>query len=187
MSNSSYIMLEYLALWPVIHFILIYIVSKINNKIDLLHNIYAIIYLDWLFVPFNYLIVSSVNFSWMLFLIFLCISLITTIFLHKKWHKNNNGSRQANYFIDKNGLTTEGWIHFIFMVVQASLVLTVLLSVPTSINFSYMIICLLAYIIGYMLIVKFVRKINLNSKAEMPFLIIGLIIVILRIVLYIIL
>jgi|GEM_PF-5612203 len=177
-------MLEYLALLPLVHFVIILIISKINRNIDLLFNIYAIIYLDWLFVPFNYLISLSVDFSWSVFFILIIISSIITIFLHKKWHTHNDGSRQSNYLIDKRGLTSEGWTHFIFMITQASLVLTVLISTPRSLNYIYMMLCLLAYIIGYLLIVKFVRKVKLNSKAEMPFLVIGIIVALTRIILY---
>ena len=177
-------MLEYLALWPVIHFLVIFIVSKMNRNLDLLKNIYAIIYLDWLFVPFNFFIAEGADFSWMLFSVFLTISLIATIYLHKRWHSINDGSRQANYLINKKGLTEEGWIHFIFMIVQTSIVMTVLLSASLSIYYIYMMICLLAYLIGYILIVKYVRRIRLVSKAEMPFLIAGLVVVLTRTIIY---
>jgi hypothetical protein len=180
-------MLEYLAFWPVLHFVVIFIISKIHNKLDLLFNIYAIMYLDWLFVPFNFFITSAAVFSWKLFFILLLISLIVIIFVHKKWQKNDDVSSKSKrirtYFIDKKGLTLEGWTHFVFMVVQAAIVITALLSFALSVKYIYALICLFAYLIGYLLIVKYIRK-DLNGRVEIPFVLLGIFAVIIRLIVY---
>ncbi len=175
-------MLQYLALLPVFHFIMLFTLSNIHETYGLMKSKYSIMYLDWVFVPFNYLIPLGVNFSLQLFSIIALIVFIVTVFLHMNWHSTRTD--QAHYFFNKHGLTQEGGVHFIFMTVQTALVITVLLSNPISPYYGLMLACLFAYLGGYILIVKYVRKVSLRSRAELPFLIVGIFVVIVRLIVW---
>lgn len=172
-------MLEYLALLPLLHFIVIAIISYSKKTLPLLRGIYAIMYLDWLFVPFNYFIAISVDFSWPLFLAFLFVSLVVLILLHKKWHSNLDRLKYGRFFFKKSGLTTEGWTHFVFMILESAIVVTGILSKAISTYYLYAMLSLLAYLIGYFVVVIFIWK-ELNSKTEVPFVILGIVAVIVR-------
>jgi hypothetical protein len=174
-------MLSLLALWPIVHFVVIYSVSKVNGTIAKLKGLYAVTILDWVFVPFNFLISYSISFNWKIFLLFMLLSLISISILHYKWHKIPIKPAETKFFTKNNGLTQEGRIHFIFMTVQAALVLTLLFSKAIYPAYYYTLVCLMLYIIGYLLIIKFVRRIRLISKVEFPLLIIGLVLLIIRI------
>ena len=63
-------MLWLLASLPIVHFFLLYAFSDIPTRRNLA-RMYAIAYLDWLFVPFNLLIPLSVDLSWDLFGVFI--------------------------------------------------------------------------------------------------------------------
>jgi hypothetical protein len=146
----------------------------------MLKGLYALTVLDWVFVPFNLLIAYSVNFSWTLFLICLFLTLIPVIYLHYKWHKIRQKPSETKYLTTDNGLTPEGWIHFVFMIVQLSLVATFVLSKAIYPYYYYALVCVSLYLVGYMLIIKFVRRIKVISKVEFPLVIIGLIVIIIR-------
>lgn len=82
--------------------------------------------------------------------------------------------------MDKKGLTPEGWVHFIFMSIEGALIFTALLSKSISFDYIYVMLSLLAYLVPYYLIVKFVRK-NRHIRPELPLILIGIIIVLARI------
>jgi len=172
--------LELLALLPVVNFLILYLVSKSKNTLHHLKNLYALTILDWIFVPFNYLIVHSVSFSWKLFLICTLIVIIPLIILHYKWHKLSKKPNKKKYLTTDKGLTAEGWIHFVFMAIQTSLVLTLILSKAIYPYYYYALACIALYIIGYLIILKLVRKIRMMSKVEFPLLLLGLIVLIIR-------
>jgi hypothetical protein len=174
-------LLQLFALWSIIHFVIIYSVSRFKNTLNSLKNLYAITILDWIFIPFNFLIAYSIDFSWTKFAIFIIISLIAISFLHYKWHKLQNKPDETKFFTSSKGLTVEGWIHFIFMTIQTSLVLTVIISKAIYPYYLYSMICLLLYFIGYLLIISLVRRIRLSSKVETPLIIFGIIVLIIRI------
>jgi hypothetical protein len=176
-------MLRYLALLPLLHFIIIAVISKLNKNLGLLKCIYAIMYLDWLFVPFNYFIAISVDFSWPLLLTFMAVSLAVLLLLHKKWHSNLDKLKYGRFFFNKHGPTPEGWTHFVFMLLESAIVVTAIFSAATSPYYVYAMISLLAYLVGYFVVVTFIWK-ELNSKIEVPFVILGIIAVIVRTAIY---
>jgi hypothetical protein len=174
-------MLELLVVIPFLHFALIYIASKLKGTTDKLWGIYAIKYLDWFFVPLNFLVPFAVIFNLKLFLISVGSSLFFIIVLHKRWKVIKDPKSPSKFFIGKNGMTIEGWIHFIFMCIQTSIIITVFVSVPiNSFYYILMLNCIAAYIVGYLLIIRYVRKVAIASKAEAPFLLVGLLLVVLR-------
>lgn len=176
-------MLRYLALLPLLHVIVIAVISKLNKTLGLLKRIYAIMYLDWLFVPFNYFLAVSVDFSWQLFFAFMLISLAVLILLHKKWHSNLGTLKYGKFFFKKKGLTAEGCAHLVFMILESAIVVTGIFSRATSIYYIFAMLSLLAYLVSYFVVVTFIWK-ELNSKTEVPFVILGIIVVIVRVGIY---
>jgi len=173
-------LLSLLAILPVINFVLLFLVSKSRRTLHMLKGLYALTILDWVFVPFNFLIPYSVIFSWKMFFICMLLSLVPMIILHYKWHKIRQKPSETKYLTTDKGLTPEGWIHFIFMIVQLSLVATFVFSKAKVPYYYYAIVCIMLYLVGYLIILKFVRRIKAISKIEFPLLIVGLIILIIR-------
>ncbi len=180
-------MLQLLSLWFIVIFSAVLIISIKTNRIWLLKKNYAFLYLDWLFVPFNFLIPYSLVFSWKLFFVFLVVSTIVVIFLHNKWHQLKEVPNEMKYFVSDKGITLEGKLHFVFMTIETAIVLTALFSRATTHYYVFMMLCLLIYLISYLLIVRFVRHMKLRSKPELPFLLLGLISLFVRISIYILL
>jgi|WetSurMetagenome_2_1015567.scaffolds.fasta_scaffold17251_2 hypothetical protein len=171
-------------LLPVISFILLYFLSRMNNRWQILKNNYAILYLDWTFIPFNLFIPLSVIFSWKIFIAVFVLALIVSIIINRKWHVSNPKNNMPRFFTTDKGLTPEGWIHLLFMSVQGALVITVLFSRAISFYYIIELLILFMYFIPYILIVMFVRKLRLRNKSEMPFVILGIITVIIRMMIY---
>lgn len=178
------IFLKYLFLLPLIHFFILYFISLRKKQLKKFFNSYAIAYLDWFFVPFNFFVPLAVIFSWKKFLVILIISFLITFILHKKWFNNDIEKKQTSILINKKKLTFEGKIHFLFMLFQAGIVGTVLLSKGTSINYVFMNLFLILYILGYFAVVKYIRNYEFIKKPEIPLLVLGLIIIIIRIIIY---
>ena len=168
------------ALLPIINFSTLYLVSKSRNTLHMLKGLYALTILDWVFVPFNFLIAYSISFSWKLFAICLSIALIPIIILHYKWHKICQKPSETKYLTTDKGLTTEGWIHFTFMIIQISMALTFIFSKAIYPYYYFALVCLISYFVGYLIIIKFVRRIKIISKVEFPLVILGLIALIIR-------
>jgi hypothetical protein len=173
--------LRFLAIIPILNFVVLYVISRFRNMLSHLKGLYALTVLDWAFVPFNYLIGYSINFSWKIFCICVLIVLIPLIILHYKWHKIQKKPDETKYFTTDKGLTPEGWVHFIFMAIEVPLVIMFIVSNSIKPYYYYAAACLFAYILGYFIIIHFVRRIRLISKIEFPILIIGLILLIARV------
>jgi hypothetical protein len=169
-----------LALLPIVQFVSLYIISKYRNTLHHLWNLYAVTVLDWVFVPFNYLVSYSITFSFTLFSIFLLVSIVPVILINIQWKNMKNKPKETKYFTTKDGMTPEGWIHLIFMMLQLSIVLTVIFSRAIYPYYLYLMLCILAYLIGYLSFIVFVRKVRLRSKIEFPYLIIAFVVIILR-------
>ncbi|HIH24229.1 TPA: hypothetical protein HA251_04305 [Candidatus Woesearchaeota archaeon] len=172
-------MYQWLAVIPVIHFLLLYAVTT-KDMLPVLKRNYAIMYLDWLFVPFNYWIGPGVLFNKWLFLAFLLIAGGVVVLLHSRWQAITNKPVETRLFFSTRGLTAQGWIHFIFMCVQSTVVLTVLASHAISSLYLLLLGLLLLYCVAYLLVVMFVRRVRVMSKAEAPFVVLGIVALIIR-------
>lgn len=178
--------LAWFALLPVLQYGLLYGISRKRNTLSLLHGNYAITYLDWLFVPFNALIPFSVAFSWTRFSLFAAVALIAVIVLHNRWRTMAQRPETRYLCVSKKGLTPEGVVHFAFMILQIALVLTVFVGTPVSSWYAATLCLLLAYLVGYILIIKYVRRLRIVTKPEHPFIIGGIIVVSVRLLLLLI-
>ena len=175
-------MYELLALIPIIHFVLLFTLSDKTMRGLLMKN-YAVMYLDWLFVPFNLLIASSLNFSWSLFSLFFVVAILLTFFLHWRWQRIHNKPVETKLFFSDHGMTLQGWIHFGFMSVQSAIVLAVFFSPAISSSYFWMLALLLVYCAAFLFIIVFVRKVRLLSKVEAPFILLGFVLIVLRMIL----
>ncbi len=175
--------LAWFALLPILHYALLYTISRKRKTLSLLRGNYAITYLDWLFVPFNALIPVATVFSWKRFLPFSFVALLAVLVLHSRWRTMANRPETRYLCVSKKGLTPEGIVHFAFMILQIAIVLTVFVSNPTSMWYAAMLGLLLIYLIGYVLIIKYVRGLRIVTKPEHPFLIGGIVVVCVRLLL----
>ncbi len=175
--------LAWFALVPILHYALLYAISRKRKTLSLLRGNYAITYLDWLFVPFNALIPIATVFSWKRFFLFSFVALLTVLVLHHRWRTMANRPETRYLCVSKKGLTPEGIVHFVFMILQIALVLTVFVSTPISAWYAVLLGLLLAYLAGYVLIIKYVRGLRIVTKPEHPFLIGGIVVVSVRLIL----
>lgn len=175
-------MIELLALWPLVHFLVIFVFSYKYNRLHLLKGLYALTYLDWIFVPFNFLIPLGVVFSWKIFVPAIVVTSIGSVILNFKWKNIKQKPSETKYFIDDKGFTPEGITHLVFMSIQAAIVLTVFVSKAISPYYIILLALLLTYLITYLIIIVTIRKVRLRSKAESPLIIAGIFLVILRII-----
>ncbi len=120
------------------------------------------------------------HFHWELAGIVLIVLLGVLVYLHMQWHRIGTRLGRATYFTDKNGLTPEGWTHFAFMVVQGTIIVTVVLSRAASWWYALMLACLFMYLLSWILIIRYIRHVELRSKAEYPFIVLGLLAVVVR-------
>ncbi|MFH1173718.1 MAG: hypothetical protein V1725_01140 [archaeon] len=174
-------MLSYvLATLPFIQFFLVWQFAARFKRIDsFLHN-YALVYLDWFFVPFNFLFPLAVPFS-PLILLWLLLGLIASWLMHAVWKSLPKKPAETKLFTSEKGLTPEGWTHFVFMTVQLALIISALLA-PASSYLCIMLCVLLAYLLAFVAIVVFVRKIRLRSRFDWPFIVIGIVVVLARLI-----
>jgi len=97
-------MYQLFALLPIIQFITLYTISSKNKRLPMLFNMYAITILDWLFIPFNIILPFAINFSWLLFGVFLLLALLGSSALYLFWHKTRYET--FSYFTSKTGISS---------------------------------------------------------------------------------
>jgi hypothetical protein len=168
-------MLELLALLPILHYFLLYFYSR-PRKYDLFKT-HSVQYLDWIFVPFNFLIPYAISFSWTVFLITLPLVTFMTFILHLSWKK-----RADSHVSESGRFTREGIIHLIFMSVQATLAGTLFISSRISVWYMVELLLLLAYLLGYLFVIKRILKKDIMHFNEGMFVIGGCVLVILRMI-----
>lgn len=171
-----------LSLLPLVSFLVIYSFSYKYNRLRLLKDNYAIAYLDWIFVPFNFLIPLNIVFSWTRFIPAIILTIIGSIILNFKWKKMKQIPSETKYLINKNGFSPEGYTHLIFMSLQAAIISTVIISKAISSYYIILLALLLMYLIAYLIIIMLVRKVRVRSKVERPLLFLGIFLLIIRII-----
>jgi hypothetical protein len=171
-----------LAILPIIHFIIIYSISYKYKRLNLLKSLYALTYLDWIFVPFNFLIPLGIVFSWKIFVFAIILASIESIILHFKWKNMKHKPKETSYFADEKGFSPEGYTHLIFMSIQLAIVSTVVVSKAISSYYIILLALLLSYLVGWLIIILLIRKVRLRSKIENPLIIIGVVLLVIRII-----
>lgn len=115
----------------------------------------------------------------MKFLLILLAAVAGTVLLHHRWKKIENKPVETKLFFQNSRLTKQGTVHFVFMCIQISFVITVFFSEPVT-AYYYV---LLGILFVYCIIIKFVRRVRVMSKAEAPFIWLGLAALVVRLLL----
>jgi hypothetical protein len=114
-----------LALLPVLNFFLTYWFSSKQGKLKFFKKHLTGFYNDWLFVPFNFLIVFTIAFSLKWSIALFLISLLLNLLIHKYYAKvimkENNGSHFYDVALKK--WTYSGFAHLVFSTIQTALIL----------------------------------------------------------------
>jgi hypothetical protein len=169
-----------ISLIPIIHFTLVYFLAMRNRILHKLKKNYAIMYLDWLFIFVNLSLVMNESATMNTFFLFLLLCIIPLFHLKRGWRDSKQKRKETTLFFNTNGsLNSVGIAHSAFMLLQGALSLQFFFS--HALNNSYF-IGLLSYFLAYCLIIKYVRKLRFVKKIEMPFVIFGLVLVILRLI-----
>lgn len=126
-----------LAILPVISYFLQEYFSWKNNQISLFRKHYTIRYCDWLFIFFNFLFVYSVSFNQKSIFLSLLASMIIIAISHALWaDMSKKGNAGHFYYKNSAKITFAGIVHFVFMFIEASMIIIFLLS-PKINSFYY--------------------------------------------------
>ena len=157
-----------LVLIPIISFLLNYYFSIQSNTLQQFKGNYALYYLDWLFLPFNLLILYAFKLDKKKLMIFTISSFIIIGFLNAMyWQFSRN----------------VGYIHGIFASIELGLLLTIVFS-EWKIK-KYAIISLIPILIYFLLglvVLLFIYKYSMLNLIESILFIIGMIAIITKIV-----
>jgi hypothetical protein len=173
-----------LGLIPVLNFCLSYYLAKKSGRLALLGKNYALTYLDWLFVPFNFLLLYSIYLSPVIFLVSLAISAAGNLHVHLRWLKIRQKPVETRFFSRGNSPNTLWSLHLVFSTIQAALVLTSFFSRAVSADYYLLMLPLFLYLLSYILIIRYVRRVEWVMKLEMPFVFLGMVSLVARVVVF---
>lgn len=114
---ASYLASILLAVLPVAAFLLQYLLSlRAGTQQFLLHHL-AVTVADWVFVPFNFLVVRVIEWRRGLRLYLIaCISVVLNAITHAFWQYNG---LDAGHMITKGGVVLPaGWVHLSFSILE---------------------------------------------------------------------
>ena len=171
-----------LGIIPAIHYFVLYYIAKKKKLLANMKKIYALQYLDWTFVPFNFLFAYMLNIDIYLF-ISLIIGVLGSYFMHEQWRRMKNKPTESKFFANNKNFTIQGKIHMIFTAFEIMLVAYVFLFAEKSFIFLLSMIPLLIYFLGYLYVLLFIRKLRLKDKIESPYIIACIIAIVLRMLL----
>ena len=169
-----------LAVIPIFSWCIQYYLSSKSGNLELFKNHIATYYLDWIFVIFNLFFAFSFIFSKNIFIYALIFSFIGNILIHIFWFRLHLKEKRPIYMFElKNKkILPAGIWHFFFSFFQLSLVLMFLFSSEDNAA-SYA--CLASLVAFFLLTIPSSRKIHGKvSMTDIPFLIMGSIIILIK-------
>lgn len=109
---------------PIISFLLQYYFAARRKKLDLFNKFKPVKVLDWVFIPFNFLLVYVVSFNVKLSILLLMAVLIIDGIFSQIWLKIHKKEKNefSLYDLKKGKMTAEGYVHKIYGNLQAVLV-----------------------------------------------------------------
>ena len=175
---------EVLWLIPIIHFAIIYFLAKREHILPKLRRNYAIMYLDWLFILVDWSLTANHSFSFAPFMICFLICAIPIYYLNKGWRNSKQKKKETTLFFNPDeSMNKVGITHTVFMLIQGALSLLFFISSTNNLAYLAGIISLVIYFAAYCVIIKRIRKLRFVHKVEMPYVIAGLVLAIMRLVL----
>jgi hypothetical protein len=152
-----------LALLPLASFIGQYVLSlRAGTEQFLLHHL-PVTVADWIFVPFNFLVVRVIEWRRGLRLYLIaCISVVLNVLAHAFWQYNG---LDAGHMITKTGIVLPaGWVHLAFSILEMTLLVAFVfcrkadapgLRVITILGTAYfLIVCFYGYAVHHSFIIR---------------------------------
>jgi hypothetical protein len=131
-----------LAAMPALSFALQLWFSSQDNTLPLLFSHYTVSYIDWVFVPFNFFVVYTVNWRRGGLLFFaMVLSLVFNVISHAYWQYalvENPGYMFGREHI----VLRSGWVHVCYATIQMTLLLAFLLVRKPSSKYCGLLTCL---------------------------------------------
>lgn len=114
-----------LACLQLVHALLEHYDSKKNKRIHLLKRHVTDYYLDWIFVPFNFLLLYSVSFNINILLIVSALAFLGNLIVHYYWFRIHTRLEASSYMFDskKNKIHFSGYVHFLFSIIETILII----------------------------------------------------------------
>lgn len=125
----------FFAIIPILAFFIQRHFSKKENNIQGFKLHWTVYYGDWIFIPFNIILVYSVIINNKTLLPIILISFILNILMHIYWGRINKKVNGILYFYKKgeDNITKAGIIHLLFSTFQMSLILIFIFSMYQNI------------------------------------------------------
>jgi hypothetical protein len=117
-----------LALLPIFSFLLQYFISNRNKKLKYFKELIPVMYLDWIFIPFNILVVYSIeSVSRLVLWIALLTSFITNFSVHRYWYPRD-GKPESYWFCKKSIMSQMNVTHMVYSSLQTAIILIFIIS-----------------------------------------------------------
>ncbi len=138
-----------LAAMPVLSFSLQVWFSSRVDALPLLFRHFTVSYVDWIFVPFNFLVVYAVDWRRGGSLFFtLVLSLVLNVVTHAYW-QSSLVENPGHMFGNEHTILPAGWVHLCYSTIEASLILAFLFVRKSQARFTAPLTAMcLAYFIG---------------------------------------
>jgi len=169
-----------LALIPVLSWSLQYYLAQKQGILKLFKGHPSVYYLDFIFILFNFSFVFCFVFNKIIFFSSILGAIIGTIFIHLLWIKVHLNKKLPFYMFDikTRRFTYAGIWHFFYCIFELTLVFLFLLSSLSN---------LFAYICLFLIFIFFIGTIPSSkyihgkvSMTDIPFFIIGLVIILIK-------
>jgi hypothetical protein len=171
-----------LALLPLISYYVQYFVAKRSGRLVAFENFLPVRYMDWVFIPFNFLWLYVVNIELIFNIYLILFVVIGALILLLWWGKQDpRNSKWEDYSFRKGKFRAEGWVHGVYALFQGFLVVVFLLSSIKSI--SALIECILLLIYFFIGIVGISKLHKKFSAPDLFFVIVGIVVVLIKIIL----
>jgi hypothetical protein len=163
--QTNYVIISMLlALMPLASYYIQYFVAKKNKRLDAFRNFLPVKYMDWVFIPFNFLWLYVVNITLAFNIYLIIFTLIGALILLLWWAKEDpKNSKWEDYSFRKEKFRAEGWVHGIYALFQGFLVVVFLFSQTGG---------MLALVEGFLLLIYFIIGIvgihKLHKKFSVP-------------------
>ncbi len=143
-----------LALVPIVHFSLLYYFANKRRMLASVRGNYALWYTDWLYLPFNALYIYAIAINPILLGLSFLFSITASLLVHHFLRDRAMRQEGKTLFVADGKYTTEGHIHFVFSVIEMSLVLNALVSAPISLLYILLFVPVLLYFAAWLFLMK---------------------------------
>ncbi|MBW3020965.1 hypothetical protein KY334_06730 [Candidatus Woesearchaeota archaeon] len=137
------------ALIPVFSYSLQKYLSKKENKFELFQKYLVFRYLDFLFIPFNFIILYVISFTLKSLLLAIVFGLMINLVFHLFWGYFNVKKYESNFYNENSVLLNlSGEVHYLFSSFETTLMLLFLSNPIIGLTSYYLFMILLLFSFG---------------------------------------